>query len=161
MTANNQTDSLQEKNDTNEVRTASYDMASPDKEMNFDANYDDINSNKFNVDQQEIEIAEPAQTKCSERKRNLIRKMLESIAQESMYFSTYYDAMHKDDYVQQELMHQPLAYLSQSDLNTMHFHQAMKEPDKEEFVKAIVLEVNTHTEPKHWKLVPRNKVPEG
>eukprot|EP00957_Ditylum_brightwellii_P153995 11721398-Ditylum_brightwellii.AAC.1 len=74
-----------------------------------------------------------------------------------MSFLTYYDAMHKDDYVQQELMQQPLAYLLQSDLDMMHFHQAMKKPDKEEFVKAIVSEVNTYTEQKYWKLVPCNK----
>eukprot|EP00957_Ditylum_brightwellii_P124680 9503325-Ditylum_brightwellii.AAC.1 len=36
-------------------------------------------------------------------------------------------------------MHQPLAYLLQSDPDTMRFHQAMKEPDKEEFVKAIAM----------------------
>eukprot|EP00957_Ditylum_brightwellii_P163315 12434992-Ditylum_brightwellii.AAC.3 len=48
--------------------------------------------------------------------------------------------MHEDNYVQQELMHQPLTYLLQSDLDTMHFHQVMKELEKQEFVKAIVLE---------------------
>eukprot|EP00957_Ditylum_brightwellii_P140011 10668845-Ditylum_brightwellii.AAC.1 len=87
--------------------------------------------------------------------------MLESIAQESISFSTYYDAMHKDDYVQHELMHQPLAYLLQSDLDMMQFHQAMKEPDEEKFVKAIASEVNTHTKQKHCRLVPCNKVQEG
>eukprot|EP00957_Ditylum_brightwellii_P143510 10932990-Ditylum_brightwellii.AAC.1 len=43
----------------------------------------------------------------------------------------------------------------------MHFHQAMKEPDKEKFDKAIVSQVNIHTEQNHSKLVPRNEVPDG
>ena len=43
----------------------------------------------------------------------------------------------------------------------MYFHQAMKEPDKEEFVKAMVKEYNDHTERKHWELVTKDQVPEG
>eukprot|EP00957_Ditylum_brightwellii_P189215 14402458-Ditylum_brightwellii.AAC.1 len=104
-----------------------------------------MSSNKFHVKQQQDEILAPAPTRWSERIRNPTRKILESIAQESVSFLTYYDAMHKDDYVQQYLMHQPLAYLSQSDPDTMYFQHAMKEPDKEEFVKAIVSKVNTYT----------------
>eukprot|EP00957_Ditylum_brightwellii_P155208 11815533-Ditylum_brightwellii.AAC.2 len=108
--------------------------------MDFDANYDGMNSSKFQAKQQQHDTSEPAPTRHSEKKENPTRKMLESIEQESMSFSTYYGAMHTDDYIQQELMHQPLAYLLQSDLDTMHFYQAMKEPDKKEFVKAIVSE---------------------
>eukprot|EP00970_Alexandrium_tamarense_P016063 scaffold6008_cov76-Alexandrium_tamarense.AAC.1 len=41
----------------------------------------------------------------------------------------------------------------------MYFHQAMKQPDSEEFVKAVVKEVNGHIENNHWQLVPRSEVP--
>jgi hypothetical protein len=37
----------------------------------------------------------------------------------------------------------------------------MKAPDKEEFVKAIVKEMNDHIVAKNWELVPREAVPEG
>eukprot|EP00957_Ditylum_brightwellii_P019303 1456487-Ditylum_brightwellii.AAC.1 len=37
----------------------------------------------------------------------------------------------------------------------------MTETDKEEFAKANILEFNTHTEQKHWKIVPCNEVLEG
>eukprot|EP00957_Ditylum_brightwellii_P133687 10192844-Ditylum_brightwellii.AAC.2 len=58
-------------------------------------------------------------------------------------------------------MQQPLAYLPQADPDTMQYHQAMKEPDKAQFIEAIVHEVNTHTERKHWSLIPKDQVPEG
>eukprot|EP00957_Ditylum_brightwellii_P010854 822814-Ditylum_brightwellii.AAC.1 len=58
-------------------------------------------------------------------------------------------------------MQQPLAFLSQSDPDTMQYHQAMKQPDWAQFIKAIVREVNTHTEKRHWRLIPKNQVPEG
>eukprot|EP00957_Ditylum_brightwellii_P199963 15243821-Ditylum_brightwellii.AAC.1 len=69
--------------------------------------------------------------------------------------------MHDDEYVQQDQIQQPLVYLSQSDLDTMQYHWAMKEPDHTQFIDAIVWEVNTHTKQKHWKLIPKVQVLEG
>jgi hypothetical protein len=43
----------------------------------------------------------------------------------------------------------------------MYFHQAMKAPDRDEFVKAIVKEMNDHIVSKNWELVPRKDIPEG
>eukprot|EP00957_Ditylum_brightwellii_P103941 7919757-Ditylum_brightwellii.AAC.2 len=80
--------------------------------------------------------------------------------QESIMFSMYYNALHEDDYIQQDLMQQLFAYLSQANLDTMHFHKAMRELDRQEFINAIVDEVNNHTVHKHWKLVPQTEVPE-
>ena len=42
----------------------------------------------------------------------------------------------------------------------MYFHQAMKEPDEEEVVKAMVKEYNDHTDRRHWELVTKDQVPE-
>eukprot|EP00957_Ditylum_brightwellii_P127758 9742984-Ditylum_brightwellii.AAC.1 len=58
-------------------------------------------------------------------------------------------------------MQQPLAFLSQADPATMQYHQAMKEPCREQFIKAIAQEVNTYTEQKHWKLIPNTQILEG
>ena len=37
----------------------------------------------------------------------------------------------------------------------------MKEPDKAQFLKAMQDEIRSHTDNKHWTLVPRANVPEG
>ena len=37
----------------------------------------------------------------------------------------------------------------------------MKAPDRKEFIKACVKEVNDHIDRKHWELIPRSEVPEG
>ena len=41
----------------------------------------------------------------------------------------------------------------------LYFHEAMKAPDKEKFILAMEEEVRTHSEGKHWKVVPRSTVP--
>jgi hypothetical protein len=43
----------------------------------------------------------------------------------------------------------------------MYVDQALKAPDKREFLKAMQKEVEAHTEKKHWELVLRSDVPEG
>jgi hypothetical protein len=73
----------------------------------------------------------------------------------------YYDVLHEDDYRIQDDMKDPVAFMSSTDEDTMYFDQAMKAPDKQNFVEAIVKEVNDHITSKHWILIPRSKVPEG
>jgi hypothetical protein len=59
-------------------------------------------------------------------------------------------------------MTDPIAFLARtSDPDTMYFHQAIRQPDCEEFIKAIIGEINDHIKQKHWVLVPRDKVPKG
>jgi len=43
----------------------------------------------------------------------------------------------------------------------MHLHQALKQLDKEEFLKAMVQEISMHQKRKHWKVVPIKEVPEN
>eukprot|EP00957_Ditylum_brightwellii_P043614 3306010-Ditylum_brightwellii.AAC.1 len=76
-------------------------------------------------------------------------------------YSTYYDALYKGQYVQQDEMQQPLVFLCQLDPGTMHYHQAMKEPDWVQFIEAIVREINTYNNKRHWKLIPKDQVLEG
>ena len=52
----------------------------------------------------------------------------------------------------------PLCMVNSSGKNdTYHFHDAMRQPDREEFIKAMVKELKDHHENKHWKLVKRSK----
>jgi len=41
----------------------------------------------------------------------------------------------------------------------MHLHQALRQPDKAEFLKAKVRNIQTHDQRKRWKLVPVASVP--
>jgi hypothetical protein len=59
-------------------------------------------------------------------------------------------------------MSNPIAFLSRhSDPDTMYFHEAIRQPDREEFIKAIIKEINDHIRRKHWILIPREQVPKG
>ena len=51
------------------------------------------------------------------------------------------------------------AYAASADPDTMYLHQAMKEPDKSEFIKAMKEEVEQHTKNKVWTLVKRKDIP--
>ena len=87
--------------------------------------------------------------------------VFESLQAEAMDPNKYYDALHQDDYKLQDDLKEPLSFLSKTQNDTMYFHQAMKEPDREEFVKAMVKEYNDHTDRKHWELITKDQVPEG
>jgi hypothetical protein len=110
----------------------------------------------------------------SSRDRQPTVRMLESVKQEGLAFATerndipeedeeerYYDVMHEDEYQIQDEMTDPIAFLAKTDKDTMYFHQAMKAPDRDEFVKATVKEMNDHIVSKNWELVPRQDVPAG
>ena len=43
----------------------------------------------------------------------------------------------------------------------LYYHEAMRAPDRDKFILAMEEEVRTHTEGKHWRVVPRDTVPEG
>ena len=102
---------------------------------------------------------------CSGRTVKLMDRMRESLQQceqgiisyqAHTYESdeTYYDAMHEDNYSLQDAMMNPIAFLSETQEDTMYFDQAMKAPDCKEFIKACVKEVNNHIDQKHWELIP-------
>jgi hypothetical protein len=52
--------------------------------------------------------------------------MQESHKQRGIVFSAYYDAMHEEDYLLQDEMMNPVAFMASSNQDTMYFHQAMK-----------------------------------
>ncbi|KAI2499367.1 hypothetical protein MHU86_15079 [Fragilaria crotonensis] len=54
-----------------------------------------------------------------------------------------------------------LAFAASADPDTMYYHEAMREPDRAEFIKAMEKEVKSHTENEVWELVPRSSVPPG
>jgi Reverse transcriptase (RNA-dependent DNA polymerase) len=53
----------------------------------------------------------------------------------------------------------PLALATSSDPDVMYLQQALKEPDRVEFIKAMEKEVRSHTENSNWKIIKRGSVP--
>jgi hypothetical protein len=74
---------------------------------------------------------------------------------------SYYDALHEDDYRIQDDMRNIVAFTSATDEDTMYYDQAMRAPEKHNFVEEIVKEVNDHITSNHWDFIPRYKVPKG
>ena len=48
-------------------------------------------------------------------------------------YDKYYDAMHQEDYSIQDQMSNPISYAASTNKDTMYWHEAMKQPDAEEF----------------------------
>jgi hypothetical protein len=125
----------------------------------------DTNSNDDNI-QESPQISNVNHPSVSQYgcQRCITTRMQESQEQRAnnlVAYSAYYEALHEDDYQIQEDMVDPIAFLARTNADTMYFDQAMKQPDKDEFVKAIVQEVNDHIDRNHWKLIPRSEVPKG
>jgi hypothetical protein len=54
-----------------------------------------------------------------------------------------------------------MAYKATSDPDTMYLHQAMKEPDKKQFVKAMQKEVRDQMENGNFTVMHKSKLPKG
>eukprot|EP00957_Ditylum_brightwellii_P166903 12703402-Ditylum_brightwellii.AAC.1 len=56
--------------------------------------------------------------------------------------SEYYQAQEIMENVIEMEMDEPIAFAAKHDLDTLYFHQAIKQPDAPHFVEAIVKEIN-------------------
>ena len=54
-----------------------------------------------------------------------------------------------------------IAFAASKDPDTMYLHQAMKEPDWDHFIKAMVEELEAQLKEKNFLLILRSKVPKG
>jgi hypothetical protein len=59
-----------------------------------------------------------------------------------------------------ECLH-PLVYKASTDPDIMYYHQAMQQPDREHWQKAVQLELSDHEKGKHWKEVLITSLPKG
>ena len=58
--------------------------------------------------------------------------------------------------------HHPLTiFLASSDPDTLNLEQALRAPDRDEFIKSMLNEVLDHKSRKHWAMVTLSLVPEG
>ena len=58
-------------------------------------------------------------------------------------------------------MHHPLEFYAEMMGDIMYYHQAIKQYDAQDFVNAIVKEVNCYVKAKCWKLIKHMEVPTG
>ena len=58
-------------------------------------------------------------------------------------------------------LHPMQAYAASADPDTMYYHEAMREPDRKQFIKAMQKEVESHTSNGVWELVLKSSVPKG
>ncbi len=62
-------------------------------------------------------------------------------------------------------MDDPIAFLAstkhQGDKDTMYYHQAMREPDSEQFMEAMLKEFKDHCTRQHWELAKIKDIPKN
>ena len=54
--------------------------------------------------------------------------------------------------------HHPIAFHAEMMGDIIYYHQAIKQYNAQDFVNAIVKEVNGHVKAKHWKLIKNTEV---
>ena len=54
-----------------------------------------------------------------------------------------------------------LAQAASADPDTMYLHQALKEPDRDQFIDAMYQEMKGQVENGNYSIIPRSQVPEG
>ena len=116
-----------------------------------------------------------AGTNSHNRQHKILKAVAMSVLQLNFFgnFNTYYLASHSfsegqtkaslflDDHLDlQKHMRDPVAFHTEMTGDIMYFHEEMKQPDAEEFVKAIMKEVDVHNKDEHWMLVKQSEQPD-
>uniref|UniRef100_UPI00293D8CF2 reverse transcriptase domain-containing protein n=1 Tax=Janthinobacterium sp. TaxID=1871054 RepID=UPI00293D8CF2 len=70
-----------------------------------------------------------------------------------------WEVYHDGGYQIAEAMEDPIAFVASANPDIMYLEQAMKEPDSEQFEKAMLDEVRAHTDNKHWVVRRRADLP--
>ena len=73
----------------------------------------------------------------------------------------HFSRLADQEYKLQREMEQPIAFAASTDPDIMYLHEALKQPDRAQFIQAIEKEVNDHVQRKHWRLVRKDDVPKG
>ena len=71
-----------------------------------------------------------------------------------------YRERHETEKQLQGRMHKPIASHAEMMGDIMFFNQALKQQDINNFVQAVVKEVNGHVDNKHWELIKQSDVPQ-
>lgn len=76
----------------------------------------------------------------------------------SLYaWSAELDALGQEEKIHEDSIH---VFKATSDPDTLYYHEAMRDPNAQQFKDAMVKEVKAHTEKQHWEIIRRDQVPE-
>ena len=82
--------------------------------------------------------------------------------QQGLVYLFILDDVDGDKEVQsQAMLLHPISYAASSDSDTMYLDQAMKQPDRKQFIQAMAKEVAAHTNNQHWRLILKSQIPCG
>ena len=66
---------------------------------------------------------------------------------------------HNDQFILQGRLSNPIAFAASADPDIMYYHQAMKEPDHEQFRQSVQKEIQDHKTNQHWEIIPKQDIP--
>ena len=64
-----------------------------------------------------------------------------------------------DQFILQGRLSNPIAFATSVDHNIMYYHQAMKEPDHEQFQRSVLKKIQDHETNQHWEVIPKQDMP--
>ena len=68
----------------------------------------------------------------------------------AIYDDAYYNALNQNDYKIQDVMLDPISFMSDAKGDTMYSHKAMGAPDKPKFQKLLIKEFRNHCNRCHF-----------
>jgi hypothetical protein len=100
------------------------------------------------------QLRQPSSTRRSSRRSAPPSRLIETA------YAVLEDTEAVEDYETQRSAEDPIAFASnKSDPDTMHYGEAMRADDAQEFKRAMLTEVNAHTSKGHWELWTKSEVP--
>ena len=125
----------------------------------------------------------PPATRTSKRIKKPTQAFLDSVEQQDLEFhdfhrdgyipqtcafntnialtTAYYEALHQDDFKLQDDISDPIAFLATTDGDTLHYGQAIKAQDRDQFKRSMQKEFTDHNNGHHWDIIPIEEMPKG
>lgn len=132
-------------------------LADPEVVVQLPTHEDDDNS----VDHRQAAVQPPLELPLpSTRSGRTVKRPNRLIEEIEAYFVPW-EVFHDEAYSMQDDMDDPIAFTASNNPDIMYLNEAMAAPDREEFRKAMLKEVESHVKNKHWELVKRSDLPVG
>ena len=107
-------------------------------------------------------LSQPSVPTERKRTRTRIIRPPERYRQDVAFIAQAWDDMWDiKDFEIQEAMEDPIAFAAHSNPDTMYLHEALRAPDRAQFIQAMQEEVKAHEDLHHWELIPKSEVPEN
>eukprot|EP00957_Ditylum_brightwellii_P208650 15358370-Ditylum_brightwellii.AAC.1 len=116
---------------------------------------------------EEAPIIPPQQpVRQSTQQRRMTARAMESIQQQDLDKAIIFSAEYYDQQLiaEEEIdrhMEDSIAFSASNNPDTLYYHQAMRQPDRDSFIQVIIKEVNRHIEGQHWEMVRKEEIPKG